>query len=109
MMYPYGYPAPMRAPVMPRQEILRVNGRNGAQAIQMPPNSSVLALDETAPLVWLCQTDGAGYLSTTPFDIALHQEAPQLNVGDLAARIERLEEMICGKSDAEPSEQNAGE
>lgn len=103
-MYPYGYPPPMRGPMLPRQEITRVNGRNGAMSIQMAPNSGVLVLDETAPLVWLCQTDGAGYLTVTPFDIALHQEAPQVSVNDLSARLARLEEIINGKPDAVPAE-----
>jgi hypothetical protein len=34
-----------------RQEIIRVNGRNGANAYQMAPNSSILLLDETAPVI----------------------------------------------------------
>jgi hypothetical protein len=101
MMYPYGYPPSMR---VSQQEIIRVNGRNGAMSIQMAPSSSVLVLDETAPLVWLCQTDGAGYLTVTPFDIAPHQEAPQVSVNDLSARLARLEEIVNGKSDAAPSE-----
>jgi hypothetical protein len=100
-MYPYGYPPSMR---VSQQEIIRVNGRNGAMSIQMAPSSSVLVLDETAPLVWLCQTDGAGYLTVTPFDIAPHQEAPQVSVNDLSARLARLEEIVNGKSDAAPSE-----
>ena len=94
----------MRGPMIPRQEITRVNGRNGAMSIQMAPNSGVLVLDETAPLVWLCQTDGAGYLTVTPFDIALHQEAPQVSVNDLSARLTRLEEIVNGKPDAVPAE-----
>lgn len=100
-MYPYGYSPSMR---VPRQEIIRVNGRNGAMAVQMAPNSSVLVLDETAPLVWLCQTDGAGYLSVAPFDIAPHQDASQISVEDLTARIARLEEIVHGKPDAGTSE-----
>lgn len=100
-MYPYGYPPSMR---VSQQEIIRVNGRNGAMSIQMAPSSSVLVLDETAPLVWLCQTDGAGYLTVTPFDIAPHQEAPQVSVNDLSARLARLEEIVNGKPDAVPSE-----
>ena len=104
-MYSYGYPPPMRGPMIPRQEITRVNGRNGAMAVQMAPNSSVLVLDETAPLVWLCQTDGAGYLTVTPFDIAPHQEAPQVSVNDLSARLARLEEIVNGKPDAGSSKQ----
>ena len=34
-----------------RQEIVRVNGKNGADAYQMAPNSSILLLDETAPII----------------------------------------------------------
>ena len=49
-----------------RMEIVRVNGENGARAYQMPPNSNVLLLDESAPLVWLVQTDGAGYKTVAP-------------------------------------------
>ena len=42
-------------------EVIRVNGKNGAEAFQMPPNSSIILLDESAPLIWLKMTDGAGY------------------------------------------------
>lgn len=106
MNYPAGaayqpyfpYPAPtasaLRASVAPRYEIIHVTGRNGAEALQMAPNSSALALDDTAPLVWLCRTDGAGYLTVTPFDITQHAEPPAVSVDELSARLSRLEEML---------------
>jgi hypothetical protein len=56
-----------------QQQVVRVNGKNGAEAYQMAPNSSILLLDETAPIVWLKTTDGAGYPTVTPYDIAPHQ------------------------------------
>lgn len=104
----YPYPAPtapaLRASAAPRYEIIHVTGRHGAEALQMAPNSSVLALDDTAPLVWLCRTDGAGYLTATPFDIAQHAEPPAVNVDDLSARLTRLEEMLSAhQPDAEPA------
>lgn len=104
----YPYPAPtapvLRASAAPRYEIIHVTGRRGAEALQMAPNSSVLALDDTAPLVWLCRTDGAGYLTVTPFDIAQHAEPPAVNVDDLSARLTRLEEMLSAhQPDAEPA------
>ena len=52
-----------------KQQVTRVNGRNGAEAYQMAPDSSAL-LDTTAPLVWLIQTDGAGYKTISPYTIA---------------------------------------
>lgn len=104
----YPYPAPtapaLRASAPPRYEIIHVTGRHGAEALQMAPNSSALALDDTAPLVWLCRTDGAGYLTVTPFDIAQHAEAPAVSVDDLSARLTRLEEMLrASQPDAEPA------
>ena len=34
-----------------KQEVIKVNGRNGADMFQMGPNSSVLLLDTTAPII----------------------------------------------------------
>lgn len=82
-----------------KQEVIRVKGQNGVDALQMPPNSSVIVMDETAPMIWFCQTDGAGYKTSTPFDITPHQSAATVDVGSLESRIARLEEIINGKSD----------
>ena len=84
-----------------RQEIIRVNGENGARAYQLAPNSSALLLDESAPLVWLVQTDGAGYKTATPYTIAPYQAQAEPDYASLEERIKRLEDMINGqKSDA---------
>ena len=77
-----------------RYEIIRVNGENGAQALQMAPNSSALLLDETAPIVWFVQTDGAGYKTAKPFSISPYQPQPPVDVHALEARINRLEALI---------------
>lgn len=82
---------------LPRQEIIRVNGENGAKAYQMAPNSSALLMDESAPLVWLVQTDGAGYKTAVPYTIAPYQSQPAPDLNDLEERIKRLEEMQNGK------------
>ena len=85
----------------PKYEIIRVNGENGAQALQMSPNSEIIVLDNTAPMVWLCQTDGAGYKTVRPFDIAPHKAAPQVDLADIDARLKRLEEIYDDKSNVE--------
>ena len=36
---------------LPKSEIIKVNGKGGAEAYQMGVNSSALLLDETAPIV----------------------------------------------------------
>lgn len=100
--YPQPYPQNMRlnAPLNPfnsKVEIIRVNGRNGAEAFAMPPNSSILLLDESAPVVWLKMTDGAGYPTITAYNISpAKAEAP--NFESLENRIARLEEIVNAKS-----------
>lgn len=82
-----------------RIEVIHVNGENGARAYQMAPNSSALLLDDTAPLVWLCQTDGAGYKTVTPYEISPYEPKPPVNISALEERITKLEEELKrGKS-----------
>lgn len=83
------YPQPIK-----KTEIIHVNGENGARAFQMLPNSQALLLDDTAPLVWLAQTDGAGYKTVTPYSIAPYQPEPELNIKDIDLRLKKIEEMI---------------
>lgn len=78
-------------------EVVRVNGQQGAQAYMLPPNSSILLLDQTAPIVWLKMTDGAGYPTITPYDISPHQTQEQVNqlqTQALEVRLNKLEEMV---------------
>ena len=67
----------------PRYELIKVNGEAGARNFKMAPNSATLLLDETAPIVWLVQTDGSGLITPTPFDITVHQQAPQVDLNNL--------------------------
>ena len=80
-----------------RQEITRVNGQKGAQAFQLAPNSSALLLDDSAPIVWLVQTDGAGYKTEVPYSITPYQAQPEPDYGDFEKRLRRLEELFDGK------------
>lgn len=84
-------------PMQQRYEVVRVNGRGGAEAFQMAPNSDVLLLDTSAPIVWLKTTDGAGYATCTPYTITPYQPETVINNSDLLARIERLEGIINDK------------
>lgn len=78
-----------------RQEIIRVNGREGANAYQLPANSSVLLLDNNQPVIYLKQTDGGGYANITPYSITpFEQEQNTVNTSDLERRIKRLEDII---------------
>lgn len=75
--------------------IVKVNGRPGAEAFKMLPNSDILLLDETAPIIWFAQTDGAGYKTLQPYDISPHKEVtPEDKFTSIETRLARLEEAI---------------
>lgn len=83
--YPAGYQNPymsrynaMTSQQAPKYEIIRVNGENGAQALQMSPNSEAIVLDDTAPMVWLCQTDGVAIIGATATSTAAAGAATDL-------------------------------
>jgi hypothetical protein len=109
----YGYPGyntynnPMgMGQSLLRSEIIKVNGENGARAYQLAPNSSALLLDESAPIVWLVQSDGAGYKTVTPYSIAPYQQEPPVDVKSLENRIRRLEDMLNAKSNNSDAGEN---
>ena len=97
----------MQARNAPRYEVIQVNGENGARAFAMAPNSSALLMDSTAPIVWLCTTDGAGYLTASPFAITPYQPEKPVDVRTLEERIERLEAKLNEQSDASPAKRRA--
>jgi len=88
----------MNANNFPRYSIIQVRGQNGAEALQMAPNSKVLLLDETDPLIWFVQTDGAGYKTVTPYTISPYQPAPPVDLNSIEQRLSALEEKINAKS-----------
>ena len=85
-------------PVLPKMEIIKVHGEEGAKSFQMAANSQALLLDESNPIVWLVTTDGAGYKTATPFDIRPHEDASkkdnETTLIDLKDRVEKLERTV---------------
>lgn len=82
-----------------KQEVTKVNGRNGAEAYQLPPNSSVLLLDTSAPVVWLKTTDGASYPTITGYNISpiiekSNQPAASAQLKQLEERVANIERML---------------
>ena len=80
------------------QQIIKVNGANGANAFQLSPNSSILLLDESAPRLFLKQTDGAGYPTITAYKLEPYVEEKQPELSEIIARINKLEETVNAKS-----------
>lgn len=89
-------------PTMPQQQILQVNGKASIDTIRMSPNSSLLALDTSAPIVWMCVSDGVGAVTATPCDIKVHEEKQAPDLEDRIRAIENsiaeMEEKINAKS-----------
>jgi len=77
-----------------KQEVVRVNGENGARAFPMGANGSALLLDESGLIIWLVTTDGAGYKTVAPYDISPHQTVPAPDISTLEARIKKLEDVL---------------
>ena len=74
--------------------VLRVSGINGVNALNIAPNASVLALDDTAPILWYIQTDSAGYKTPTAYDITPHAEQAVKTENDFETRLKKVEEYI---------------
>ena len=101
---PYGYGQQMQSympqaagPAVPVQQVVRVNGENGARTYQIGANSSALLLDESGAMVWLVTSDGAGYKTVSAYDIVPHKTEPAPDYSDLESRVKKLEEMIGGR------------
>lgn len=77
------------------QQVTQVNGRASAEAIRMAPNSSVLVMDNTAPVVYLCMSDGIGTVSVQAYDIVLHKDKPPIDVESIESRLTMIENTIA--------------
>ena len=88
----------------PHYQIIRVNGEESVKNFRMAPNSEALLLDNTASIIWYAATDGVGFLTYKPFDVTAHQEMAPVDVNNLAARVDKLEEILANV--AQPNKSN---
>ena len=98
---PYGFMNPYQQTpqqIQPMQQVVKVNGENGAKQYQMGANSSALLLDESGLMVWLITSDGAGYKTVSAYDIVPHKAVPTPDYGSLESRIQKLEDIVNGYS-----------
>ena len=80
--------------VLPPQTVIQVDGKASVDAIRMSPNSSVLLMDKTAPIVWLCTSDGLGNVARTAYDISIHEDAPVVDTATIESRLSAVEAAI---------------
>jgi len=91
----YGFNQGVNVPYQSNnQQVVKVNGDNGARMYQMQPNSSCLLLDESAPRIFLIQTDGACYKTISAYKIEPDVPEPTPDWNQLNERISRLEGII---------------
>ena len=95
------YPGMQQPNALPQQQVVQANGKASIDALRMAPNSSVLIMDKTAPIVWLCTSDGLGNVTSVPYDIIPHKDPAPIDVNGLEDRIRRLEERLNVKSNDE--------
>jgi len=91
---PYAVAQHSVMPTLQQQQIIQVNGKASVDTIQLAPNSSLLAMDTTAPIVWMCVSDGVGKVTSTPYDIKVHEEKPPVDVESIEQRISKVEKII---------------
>lgn len=78
--YPYGTYPNTAMPTVPTMikdaplSIVNVSGIEGAKAYPMLPNKTVPLFDNSADILYIKSTDGAGYPTITVFDISKHIE-----------------------------------
>ena len=91
---PYQSPVMQNPNLMQPQQVTHVNGKASVDTIQLAPNSSILVMDTTAPMVWLCVSDGVGKVISTPDDITPHQDKPEVDYSSFENRLAKLEKTI---------------
>lgn len=84
------------------QQVVRVNGEASAQMYNLPPNSSALLLDNEQPIVYLLQTDGAGYKQISKFKIEPFVEEPMPDLKNFEERLRAIEERL-DESNSKPT------
>lgn len=87
---------PSNPPLQP-QQVVQVNGKASVEQVKLAPNSSLLAMDTTAPIVWLIKTDTIGSIQAIPYDISPHVEKPPVDLNNLEERLAAIETMLMEK------------
>ena len=80
---------------MQPQQVTQVNGKASVDQIKLAPNSSILLMDTTAPMVWLCVSDGVGVVKSTAYDITPHIEKPPVDTQALETRLSAIEATLA--------------
>ena len=106
MYNPYLYKNYPPQNILPPQQVLKANGKASIDALQMAPDSEVLIMDTTAPIIWQCMSDSIGKVTAIPWDIVPHKEAPAAD--SLEVRVANIEATLNAMKEKEDAKPNAG-
>lgn len=106
--YPQYNPFIQQQNTLPQQQIVQVNGKASVDTIQLAPNSSILVMDTSAPIVWMCVSDGVGKVTATPYDISVHKEKQTSEYENIEQRIAVIEKAIVEMEDKINAKSNVG-
>lgn len=79
---------------LPKYTVIKVNGRQGAEAFEMGPDSSIFLADEREDIIWFARTDGAGYKTVVALDVMPHVDKPQVDVNELNNKVLQMEKVV---------------
>ena len=101
----------LNQPQMTTQNLIRVNGIDGAKAYQMPANSTVALFDNNEDIMYIKTTDGAGFpaIRTFAFNEVVVNTNPIQDTADYVTRDEfnkLKEELLNGKQSISRSKSN---
>lgn len=105
------FPQQLNQPQMSTQNLIRVNGIDGAKAYQMPANSTVALFDNNEDIMYIKTTDGAGFpaIRTFAFNEVVDNTNPIQDTADYVTRDEfnkLKEELLNGKQSISRSKSN---
>ena len=105
------FPQQLNQPQMTTQNLIRVNGIDGAKAYQMPANSTVALFDNNEDIMYIKTTDGAGFpaIRTFAFNEVVANTNPIQDTADYVTRDEfnkLKEELLNGKQSISRSKSN---
>lgn len=82
-------------PSLPQQQVIQVSGTESLAQIQMAPNSSMLVMHQTKPIVYLGATDGAGKATWSAYDYTPHKDEAKAQQESMDARLSALEAAVA--------------
>lgn len=94
MYNPYNQFPPMPQMQPPQMDIPKVNGEDSARAFPIGPNSSVILLDTTNPIIWVVATDASGFKTITPYTITPYTPEKPIDPSDLKTQLSAIDDRL---------------